>query len=236
MNVGSLFSGIGGIELGLERVGFNTKWFIEKDEHARAILKQRFPRATIYEDVQKVHYRELEVVDILTGGFPCQDLSKAGKGKGLEGSRSGLWRYYFKAIREIRPKFAIIENVPNLLKKGFCSVLTDLATIGYNAEWQCLPVSAFGGLHRRQRLFIVAYPNSYGCIGIFGTKIEKRCNLDKINFTLTEGLAVGSWPFKPCVGRVVDGIPRRVDRIKRLGNSVCPIVAQSIGAAIKKYM
>ena len=159
MKVGSLFSGIGGIELGFEKQGFKTEWFVEREPYAQEILKKRFPRTKIYDDVTTLDFKTIPKVDILTGGFPCQDISNAGKRAGIEGSRSSLWKYYFKAIREIRPKIAFIENVSALLNRGLDVVLADLASIGYDAEWYCVSASAVGANHQRDRIFIIAYPN-----------------------------------------------------------------------------
>ena len=160
-NVGSLFSGIGGLELGFKREGFETKWFIEDDEYCQQTLKKNFSTTPIYGDIREVDFRKLERVDILTGGFPCQDISCANpKGKGIAGERSGLWSYYAKAIREIRPEYAVIENVPMLANRGLNVVLRDLTENGYDAEWFCLRASDFGALHRRERLFVIAYPKS----------------------------------------------------------------------------
>jgi DNA (cytosine-5)-methyltransferase 1 len=160
VNVGSLFSGIGGIELGFEREGFKTIWFVEKDLYCQAVLRKHWSNTPIYEDVKKTNFKELERPDILTGGFPCQDISIAGKGKGIEGERSGLWKEFFRAICEIRPKYAIVENVSALTYRGLLTVLGDLAKIRYDAEWIDLRASDFGALHKRERIFIVAYPSS----------------------------------------------------------------------------
>ena len=158
--VGSLFSGIGGIEIGFEKEGFKTKWFIEKEPYAQAILKKRFPGTIIYEDVTKIDFRTVSKVDVFTGGFPCQDISGAGKKVGIEGSRSSLWKYYAKAIRILRPRIAFIENVSALTIRGLNVVLSDLAKIGYDAEWYNISASSVGAFHQRERIFIIAYPNS----------------------------------------------------------------------------
>jgi DNA (cytosine-5)-methyltransferase 1 len=160
--IGSLFSGIGGIEIGFEKAGFKTEWFVECELYAKAILKKRFPEAKIYDDVTKIDFREVPRVEILTGGFPCQDISNAGKRVGIEGSRSSLWKYYLKAISQIRPRIAFIENVSALLSRGLSVVLCDLAKIGYDAEWYCVPASAVGANHQRDRIFIICYPNNNG--------------------------------------------------------------------------
>ena len=112
--IGSLFSGIGGIELGFERAGFKTEWFIECEPYAREILKARFNTTKIYDDITELDFETLKRVDVLTGGFPCQDISIAGKREGIEGKRSSLWKYYKEAIRILRPKIAFIENVSEL--------------------------------------------------------------------------------------------------------------------------
>lgn len=167
MRIGSLFSGIGGIELGFEQAGdFETIWCIERELYAQAILRKHFPTAEIYDDVTTINFKELPRVDILTGGFPCQDISNAGKRIGITGSRSSLWKYYLKAISEIRPRIALIENVSALLNRGLDVVLCDLAQIGYAAEWHCISASSIGAPHRRDRVFIIAYPYSDG----FSTK------------------------------------------------------------------
>ena len=163
ITVGSLFSGIGGIELGFERSGgFETKWFVEKDEYARAILSKHWPRVSIYTDITTIKWENVSKVDILTGGFPCQDISYAGKGLGIEkGSRSGLWKEYYKAIRALQPRVVFVENVSALLSRGLDIVLGDLATLGYDAEWESIPASAIGAPHRRDRVWIMAYPINY---------------------------------------------------------------------------
>ena len=160
MNVGSLFSGIGGFELGFEREGFETEWFVEDNPYCQAVLRKNFPNTPVYGDIRELDFGKLKEVNTLTGGFPCQDISCANpKGEGIQGERSGLWVYYAKAIREIRPEYAIIENVPMLANRGLNVVLGNLAENGYDAEWFCLRASNFGALHRRERLFVIAYPN-----------------------------------------------------------------------------
>ena len=155
---GSLFSRIGGIDLGFERAGIDTLWQVEIDPYCRNLLEMRFPNAARYEDVNKVGSHNLQPVDIISGGFPCQDISYAGKGAGIDGSRSGLWSQLHRVIGELRPRFALIENVPALLKRGLDRVLSDLADIGYDAEWQVISAKDVGAPHLRKRVWIVAYP------------------------------------------------------------------------------
>lgn len=163
LKVGSLFSGIGGIELGLEKAGgFETKWFVENDQYARAVLKKHWPNTKIYDDVTKVDWASVPGVDVLTGGFPCQDISNAGKRVGIEGSRSSLWKDYLKAISSLRPQFVVAENVSALTQRGLDTVLRDLAKIRYDAEWYCFPASCVGAHHQRDRIIILGYPNDNG--------------------------------------------------------------------------
>ena len=150
-------------ELGFERTGcFRTRWFVEWDPYAQAVLRKRFPNTTVYADITTIDFSTVQKVDILTGGFPCQDISNAGKRIGITGGRSGLWKEYTRAIREIRPQYAVIENVAALVGRGLNVVLSDLAEIGYDSEWYNLSASAVGAPHRRERIFIIAYPNEQG--------------------------------------------------------------------------
>ena len=157
MKHGSLFSGIGGIDLGFEMAGIETTWTCEIDDWCNELLQKRFPNATHYRDVQKIGKDNLEPVDIISGGFPCQDISTAGKGAGLDGKRSGLWFEMWRIICELRPRWVLIENVANLANKGGERVLHDLAEAGYDAEWQVISARDVGARHLRKRLWIIAY-------------------------------------------------------------------------------
>ena len=167
MNVGSLFSGIGGFDLGFERAGMRVSWQVELDPYCRAVLARHFPDAARFEDVQEVGVGSLDPVDLICGGFPCQDLSSAGRGAGIDGARSGLWSEFARIVRELRPRYVVVENVPALLTgKGkrwdrgpISRVLGDLAEAGYDAEWSCLSAREFGAPHLRKRVWIVAYPS-----------------------------------------------------------------------------
>lgn len=157
MKHGSLFSGIGGIDLGFEMAGIETSWTCELDDWANGLLEKRFPNATHYRDVQEIGKDNLESVDIISGGFPCQDISTAGKGAGLDGKRSGLWFEMWRIICELQPRWVLIENVANLANKGGSRVLHDLAEAGYDAEWQVISARDVGARHLRKRLWIIAY-------------------------------------------------------------------------------
>ena len=165
LNVLDLFSGIGGFSLGLEWTGgFRTVAFCEIEPYCQAVLRKHWPDVPIYDDVRTLTADTLRrdgiAVDVICGGFPCQDLSFAGKRAGLEGARSGLWAEYARLIGEVRPRFVIVENVPGLLSLGMGRVLGDLAALGYDAVWDCIPASAVGAPHRRDRVWIVGHANN----------------------------------------------------------------------------
>ncbi len=158
MRVGSLFAGIGGFDLGLERAGFEIAWQVEIDPYCQRVLAKHWPGVTRYGDIRAIDWATVPAVDVLCGGFPCQDLSFAGKRAGIDGERSWLWSEYVRSIRALRPRYIIVENVPGLLTNEYMGrVLGDLAASGYDAEWDCLPASAFGAPHRRDRVWIIAY-------------------------------------------------------------------------------
>lgn len=166
MRVLDLFAGIGGFTLGLERAGFETVAFCEIEPYAQKVLNKNWPGVKLYDDVRGITAERLAAdgigVDVITGGFPCQDISVAGKGAGIEGERSGLWSECARLIGELRPRYAIFENVTNLLngERGdwFKRVLGDISSLGYDAEWHCIPASSIGAHHHRDRVWIVAYP------------------------------------------------------------------------------
>lgn len=173
MRVLDLFSGIGGFSLGLERAGMHTVAFCEIEPFCRAVLAQHWPGVPIYDDVRTLTADTLRrdgiAVDVIAGGFPCQDISVAGDRAGLEGARSGLWSEYRRLIGEIRPRFVVVENVTGLLSLGLSTVLGDLAALGYDATWDCVPASAVGapsqtrpdlarGPHRSGRTAVAAVP------------------------------------------------------------------------------
>lgn len=155
MRLGSLFSGVGGLDLGLEACGMTTVWQCEIDVAAAGVLARHWDVPN-HGDLTTVDWSTVEPVDVLCGGFPCQDLSYAGKGAGLAGARSGLWSEYTRAIRSLRPRHVVVENVAALVGRGMGRVLGDLAALGYDARWGCIRASDAGAPHRRERVFIVA--------------------------------------------------------------------------------
>jgi len=153
----------GGIDLGLERAGMTCRWQVEIDDYCQKVLAKHWPDVRRFGDIRECGAHNLETVDLICGGFPCQDISLAGKGAGIEGARSGLWSEYHRIICELRPRYVLVENVSALLVRGIDRVLGDLAESGYDAEWDCIPAAAVGAPHRRDRVFVVAYSGSLRC-------------------------------------------------------------------------
>jgi DNA (cytosine-5)-methyltransferase 1 len=180
LKVLDLFSGIGGFSLGLERTGgFETVAFCEINPFCRQVLAKHWPGVPIHDDIQVLSADWLAETgawpDVICGGFPCTDISVAGKGAGITGPQSGLWREYARLIGEIRPRFVLVENVAALLGRGLADVLGDLAALGYDAEWHCIPAAAIGAPHRRDRVWIVADATRGGW-GVNGNVSETRCD------------------------------------------------------------
>jgi len=230
LNVLDLFSGIGGFTLGLERAGMRTVAFCEIEPFCRAVLAKHWPSIPCYNDVRTLNAdrlaRDRIAVDVICGGFPCQDISHAGKGAGLRGERSGLWREYARLIGEVRPRYVVVENVSALLYRGLGEVLGDLASLGYDAEWHCIPASYVGAPHRRDRIWIVAYPNNDG-----ESTCEVNAKTQRVQIVIRNG-EWDRWLGKPEDVRMDDGLRDGVDRLKALGNAVVPQIPEIIGRAI----
>jgi len=238
MKVLDLFSGIGGFSLGLERAGMTTVAFCEFEEHAQKVLRKHWPNVPIYDDVRTLNGYDFKgTVDVVCGGFPCQDLSAAGKQSGFSGERSSLYREMLRIISECMPRYAIFENVTGLLTgdsgRWFGKFLYDLAQIGFDAEWHCIEAAHIGAPHRRDRVWIIAYPGQERGERSIAEKIrwERSFSWCK-NGRRSKDLPDRSdlYPSKLCGSG--DGIPKRVDRLARLGNSVVPQIPEAIGRAI----
>ena len=186
LRVLDLFSGIGGFSLGLERAGMVTTAFCEIDPFCRDVLKRHWPDVPIYDDVRTLTADTLRrdgvAVDVICGGFPCQDISPAGSRAGFDGDRSGLWSEFARLIGEVRPRFAIVENSAALLFGGLGRILADLAAIGFDAEWHAIAAAHVGAPHERDRVWVVAYPNTIdGQEGVgFSLTTKRRYSQRKI--------------------------------------------------------
>jgi DNA (cytosine-5)-methyltransferase 1 len=239
LRVLDLFSGIGGFSLGLERTGgFETVAFCEIEPFCRRVLAKHWPNVRQYEDVRTLTADTLArdgiAVDVICGGFPCQDISTGGQGGGIEGERSGLWSEYARVVGELRPKFVIVENVAALLGRGVDRVLGDLAAVGFDAEWHCLPATSAGYPHGRDRLWLVAYPSALRR-GEGGWSAEGwgRFIWAWLHDSASPWAeAANNDDVRSAVLRVVDGLPNRVDRLAALGNAVIPEFPELIGRAL----
>ena len=225
-----LFSGIGGFSLGLERTGgFETVAFCEIDPFCRRVLAKHWPDVPCFDDVTTLRGEDVGTVDVICGGFPCQDISFAGLGAGLDGARSGLWSEYARLVGELRPSFVIVENVAALLSRGLDRVLGDLASLGYDAEWHCIPASAVGAPHRRDRIWVVAYPKrdeqpwQEPCLGSAG-----RMGGLKQSMAWDRDWQDAFSEFR----RLDDGLPRSVASTDAYRNAVVPQIPELLGHAI----
>lgn len=227
LRVLSLFAGIGGFDLGLERTGgFETVAFCEIEPFAARVLTKNWPGVPNYGDVRTLTAERLAAdgvdVDVICGGFPCQDISVAGRRAGLEGEHSGLWSEIARLVREIRPRFVILENSPSLVVRGLADILRDLADVGYDAEWEGIPAAALGAQHLRARQWIVAYPGSVRDGASANTVFARRDAPERGPWRLPDARICGS----------LDGVPDRAHRLRCLGNAVVPQIPELIGHAI----
>ena len=233
LRVLDLFSGIGGFSLGLERTGgFETVAFCEIDPFCRKVLAKHWPGVPIHEDVRELGPDEIGSIDVICGGFPCQDISSAGQKFGIAGERSGLWSEQLRLIRALRPRFAIVENVADLLARGMGAVLGDLAESRYDAEWHSIPASFVGLPQARERIWIIAYPDSGRCQGgeerdREGPILVLRPDDDRLALGQRRARDGRSW-----ISRADDGVPNRVDRLRALGNAAAFKIPEIIGRAI----
>ena len=254
ITIGSLFSGIGGLELGLERAtGGRTLWQVERDEWCRRVLAKHWPDAERFDDVRTVGACSLRPVDLICGGFPCQDVSFAGRGAGLAGSRSGLWYEYRRIVGELRPRVVVVENVA-AAKRWVPHVLGDLTELGYRARAFALSAADVGSPHLRRRVFIVAVAHRTG--------LEERGDTPGLRQQSPAGrgsarawpprrgdvdgwrewLAAGGPPAAvPRLRGGPDGLPGGVDRdrtarLRALGNAVVPQCAEVIGRIVMEEL
>lgn len=222
MNHLSLFTGIGGMDLAAERAGFRTVAMCERDDNKRGELAKRWPGVPCFPDVEEVRGSELRgAVGIISGGFPCKDVSVAGRRAGLAGKHSGLWAQFARLIGEVGPKYVLVENVPGLLVRGMGTVLGDLAALGYDAEWDCIPAAAVGAPQLRARIWILAYPR--------GLRVEAD---DTLFAGRSELVVRPGWAPEPALPWVDDGLPGWV--ANAYGDAVCPEAVYPIFRAVAR--
>lgn len=232
LRVLDLFSGIGGFSLGLERAGgFETVAFCEIEPYPRAVLAKHWPSVPCYEDICKLPF-ERGMADVVTAGFPCQDISHAGNGAGLSGARSGLWWKVCRAIRVVRPRVALLENVAALLNRGMGTVLGSLAAIGYDTEWLCIPAGHVGASHERDRVWIVAHTDAARRENPKGQEGPSQPTWRQVPIADHVGRRPHGRAPEPALVRVVHGLSADVDAVAALGNSLHPQIPELIGKAI----
>jgi DNA (cytosine-5)-methyltransferase 1 len=236
LTFGSLFAGIGGMDLGLERAGMRCVWQVEIDPFCRRVLAKHWPDVRRHDDVRTFPPGDGSEwrCDVIAGGFPCQDISGGGRKEGIGGERSGLWQDFARTIRHLRPRHVIVENVAAILSRGLDTVLGDLAGMGYGAWWCCIPSAALGVPQRRPRVLVAADADGRGFQGCeeWDSKhadAERRRHLDGL--ALAERAAAGA---SARVRRMDCRVPRGVDRLRiaACGNSIAPPVAEWIGRRI----
>lgn len=277
-NFGSLFSGIGLTDLGIERAGMTCRWMVEIDPFCQKVLRKHWPTIDLYEDVRYVGQKQLKPIDLISGGFPCQPHSVIGKRKASNDERD-LWPDYNRIVGELRPRWVLAENTPGILSseggRYFLRLLSDLSTNGYDAEWATVSAYAVGAPHLRDRVWIVArrrdsdmgsggdagpgiftstfwdgllcqwrlnrhdperwddrlFPHRVDTPGPLahpGSQGLEEWGLDPLRREVVTTGRGGQWATEPGMGRMVDGGPDRVDRVRALGNAAVPLVAEMI--------
>jgi len=229
----SLFSGIGGLDLGLDRAGWTCVGQVEKDPFCRAVLTKHWPEVPKHDDVRTAvewwQRRPRPAVRLVAGGFPCQPFSRAGRGLGTADDRWG-WPWFWDIVRALGPDYVLLENVAALVtdrrfRDAFGWILADLAAGGYDTDWDCIPAAAVGAPHRRDRVFLVANARRPGLEG-------PRELHHPPTFAGPVAADGGWWAAEPGVDRVAYGAPHWVDRIRGLGNAVVPQVGEYVGRLI----
>jgi len=264
LTFGSLFAGIGGFDLGFERAGMVCKWQVEINDYATKVLAKHWPSVDRQRDIKQCGRHNLERVDVICGGFPCQDISYAGRGAGLDGERSRLFFEALRVVCELRPRAVVLENVAGLLTRGLDRVLGSLAEIGYDAEWHCIPAAAVGAPHIRDRVFVLADAKLIKGGERHNSAMQRRrqeqteqawmgswskfpdSNVEDAQGQRQESVGIKSqqrdasheswWAVEPAVGRVANGVPHRVDRLRGLGNAVVPQVAEYVGRRVVEVL
>jgi DNA (cytosine-5)-methyltransferase 1 len=243
LKVLDLFSGIGAIGLGLERAGMETVAFCEIDEKCSLVLQKNFPGKKIFKDIKEVDSSKFnEDIDVVCGGYPCTGHSVAGKKQGFKNEASGLWGEYRRIIKEIKPKYVIIENSHNLRSTGLAELLKDIWEIGYNAEWSIISAYSVGSPHQRERIYIVAWRTDVSYCDPFRSWNSNSQEAKSKSEWWAKGWIKRSplfreiTSFEPKVLRIDDGAREGLDaieeRIKQLGNAALPQISELIGKRI----
>lgn len=233
MNVLSLFSGIGGLDLGLERAGMTVVGQVEIDPWCRKVLEKHWPEVPRHDDVRTCvqWWGGRPAPDLVAGGFPCQPVSEAGQQMAQADPR-WLWPAMADVIDELRPRWVIVENVSGLRKLGLADVLRDLARLGYRARAGYITACAMGAPHPRKRLFTLAHAEGGRCRAPRLEDVADQPDANGAPRYASQRARGNPWAAEPGVGRVADGVPGRVDRLRGLGNAVVPQVAEHIGRLI----
>lgn len=227
LTVGSLFSGIGGLDLGLERAGMEVIWQSEIDPYACKVLSKHWPAVVNHGNIKDIQWGDIVRPDVICGGYPCQPFSLAGPDRKGEQDPRHLWPWVRESISVLRPRYAILENVQGHLTLGGTTVIKEITDLGYDCEWRVVSASSVGAHHRRNRVVIVAYPRSIG-------RPRRGFAFESDNEEIRRhGIRSAEyWSDEPRVGRMAHGIPHRVDRLKGLGNAVVPQMAELIGRMV----
>lgn len=240
LHVLDLFSGVGGFSLGLHRAeGFRTRAFCEIDRTCYPTLNKHFPGVPIHPDISGLRGADLGFrPDVICGGFPCQDISVNGDAAGLDGERSGLWFQYLRLVEETAPHWVVIENVSALRSRGLEEVLRGLLALGYSVRWDCIPASALGASHQRDRVWVIAHHSRERIQGLWAEGLQEPRALG-FPF-LPHRDSDGQWEVEPDVRRTAYGLSSKLDgrmmtwgqRLHQLGNAVVPQIPEAIGREI----
>ena len=233
MNELALFAGAGGGILGGHLLGWRTVCAVEWEPYAACVLVARqndgvLPPFPIWDDIQTFDGQPWRgIVDVVSGGFPCQDISAAGKGAGIDGARSSMWRHMARIVSEVRPRFVFVENSPLLVGRGLAVVLGDLAAMGFDVQWACVSAGNLGAPHMRDRVWLVGYPSG---IGLQEGHLGLRQQLEE--WKEPPGAWNGRRLDQPGIVGVVDGLANWMDRLKAAGNGQVPRVAAAAFAGL----
>jgi len=241
LNELALFAGAGGGILGGQLLGWRTVCAVEWEQYPASVLCARqneglLPHFPIWDDVQTFDGKPWRgIVDVISGGFPCQDISCAGKGAGIEGQKSGMWKEFARIISEVRPQYVFVENSPMLTSRGLGTVLGDLASMGFDAEWGVLSAADVGANHQRDRIWILGYSNQ---VRLQGNNRSCKFPIEKETIPRFDGWGGSYWDNlpKPYYIRSYNGVAARVDRLKAIGNGQVPLCAATAFRLLKERL